>query len=81
MRSMTIQPGIYRHYKGREYRVIGTAQHSETEECLVVYQALYGDYGLWVRPLGMFCETVQVNGEQIVRFALVSPEPPTFTRP
>ena len=71
---MNIQPGLYRHYKGQQYRVFGTARHSETEEELVVYQALYGDYGLWVRPLSMFCETVMVDGEQIVRFALLTAE-------
>ena len=71
---MNIQPGLYRHYKGQQYRVFGTARHSETEEELVVYQALYGDYGLWVRPLSMFCETVLVDGEQIVRFALLTAE-------
>ncbi|BBI59517.1 hypothetical protein HSBAA_08230 [Vreelandella sulfidaeris] len=51
-------PGIYRHYKGNLYEVLGTAQHSESEEHLVVYRALYGEYGLWVRPLAMFTETV-----------------------
>ncbi len=71
---MNIQPGLYRHYKGQQYRVFGTARHSETEEELVVYQALYGDYGLWVRPLSMFCETVLVDGEQIARFALLTAE-------
>ena len=54
----TPQIGLYRHYKGNEYRVIGTARHSETEELLVVYQPLYGDRGLWVRPLAMFMESV-----------------------
>ncbi|MBF7731293.1 DUF1653 domain-containing protein [Pseudomonas sp. N040] len=78
---MTLQPGIYRHYKGQQYRVIGVAQHSETAEWLVVYQALYGEYGLWVRPLEMFRETVEVEGEQIARFALLSPEPEAFRRP
>lgn len=78
---MSLQPGLYRHYKGQQYRVIGIARHSETEEELVVYQALYGDYGLWVRPLSMFTETVQVNGEQIARFALVSAEAAPFPRP
>ncbi len=77
---MSLQPGLYRHYKGQEYRVIGTARHSETEEDLVVYQALYGEYGLWVRPLGMFTETVEVNGEQIARFALVTAESDLFPR-
>ncbi|WP_372609412.1 DUF1653 domain-containing protein [Halomonas sp.] len=63
-------PGIYRHYKGPLYEVIGPAHHSETEEPLVVYRALYGDYGLWVRPLAMFMETVEVQGEPVPRFAL-----------
>lgn len=49
-----LKEGIYRHYKGNEYEVIGIAKHSETEELLVVYRALYGEYGLWVRPLSMF---------------------------
>ena len=78
---MSLQPGLYRHYKGQQYRVIGTARHSETEEELVVYQALYGEYGLWVRPLNMFAETVLVDGEQIARFALVSVEPDLFPKP
>ena len=78
---MSLQPGLYRHYKGQQYRVIGIARHSETEEELVVYQALYGEYGLWVRPLSMFAETVQVNGEQIARFALVSAESDPFPQP
>ena len=71
---MTLQTGLYRHYKGREYRVFGLARHSETEEPLVVYQALYGDYGLWVRPLAMFLETVEVDGETLPRFALLRGE-------
>ncbi|KPQ26545.1 DUF1653 domain-containing protein [Halomonas sp. HL-93] len=63
-------PGIYRHYKGSLYEVLGTAQHSETEEPLVVYRALYGDYGLWVRPLEMFTENVIREGYNQPRFAL-----------
>ena len=59
---MTLQPGIYQHYKGAHYRVLGLARHSESEEWLVVYQALYGERGMWVRPLTMFCETVEVEG-------------------
>jgi len=51
-----LKPGIYAHYKGREYEVIDVATHSETEEKMVVYKALYGDYGLWVRPFAMFDE-------------------------
>lgn len=64
--------GIYRHYKGQRYRVLGIAHHSETLEPLVVYQALYGDHGLWVRPAAMFNETIELDGEPIARFA---PEP------
>jgi hypothetical protein len=75
---MHLQPGIYRHYKGPEYRVFGIARHSETEECMVVYQALYGDYGLWVRPLSMFSESVELDGESVPRFALVQAEDSRF---
>lgn len=67
---MTPAPGIYRHYKGALYEVTGTAHHSESEEPLVVYRALYGDYGLWVRPLAMFMESVSVDGREQPRFAL-----------
>lgn len=66
--TSTVKTGLYRHYKGRDYEVIGTARHSETEELLVVYRCLYGDHGLWVRPLTMFRETVEVAGEQVPRF-------------
>ncbi len=65
---------LYRHYKGQNYRVLGVARHSETEEVLVIYQALYGEFGLWVRPLEMFTEAVEVDGEWVPRFVLVSPE-------
>ncbi len=65
------KPGLYRHYKGKDYRVIGVARHSETEEVLVVYQALYGERGLWVRPAAMFNETVDIGGKQVPRFAYV----------
>jgi hypothetical protein len=67
-----IQSGVYRHYKGNTYQVIGIAKHSETEEDLVVYQALYGAFGLWVRPLDMFCEKVEVGGQIVPRFELVA---------
>ncbi|MGH8355138.1 MAG: DUF1653 domain-containing protein [Pseudomonas sp.] len=77
---MQLQPGLYRHYKGPEYRVFGVARHSETEEELVVYQALYGDYGLWVRPLSMFRETVEVDGQTLPRFALIQAEADPFVR-
>ncbi|TAL95017.1 MAG: DUF1653 domain-containing protein [Rhodanobacter sp.] len=62
--------GIYRHYKGQRYRVLGTARHSETLEPLVVYQALYGEHGLWVRPAAMFCESIELDGKPVARFAL-----------
>ncbi len=65
------RPGFYRHYKGNEYRVFGIARHSETLEPLVVYQALYGERGLWVRPAAMFVETVEVGGRPVPRFARV----------
>jgi hypothetical protein len=68
--AMQLTAGIYRHYKGQRYRVLGTAHHSETLEPLVVYQALYGDHGLWVRPAAMFSETIELDGEPIARFAL-----------
>jgi hypothetical protein len=64
-------PGLYRHYKGNDYRVLGLARHSETLEPLVVYQALYGERGLWVRPAAMFVETVEFGGKQVPRFAFV----------
>ena len=73
---MHITTGVYRHYKGHDYRVFGVARHSENEEEMVVYQALYGEYGLWIRPLRMFCETVDLNGERLPRFALVREEAP-----
>lgn len=57
-----IRPGRYRHFKGKEYRVLGVARHSETLEELVVYQALYGEGGLWVRPAQMWEETVERDG-------------------
>ena len=63
-----IRPGRYRHYKGKEYRVLFLARHSETEEWLVVYQALYGERGYWVRPAAMWIESVTVNGEETPRF-------------
>ncbi len=66
-----IQAGRYRHYKGNTYQVIGVAKHSETEEDVVVYRALYGEGGLWVRPLEMFSERVEIGGKSVPRFALI----------
>lgn len=63
------KPGRYRHYKGNEYRVLGLARHSETLESLVVYQALYGERGLWVRPAAMFGGMIERDGVATPRFA------------
>lgn len=69
-----IPVGRYRHYKGNEYEVIGVARHSETLEEVVVYRSLYGDGGLWVRPLAMFCGTVEVEERMVPRFEHLHPE-------
>lgn len=66
-----IKPGKYRHYKGGEYEVLGMATHSETLEPMVVYRALYGEYGLWVRPAHMWSEQVTVNGKTTKRFTFM----------
>ena len=66
-----IKPGRYRHFKGKEYEVLGVARHSETEEELVVYRALYGDFGLWVRPVSMWNETVKRDGKTFRRFTYI----------
>lgn len=63
-----IKNGIYQHYKGNLYEVLGEATHSESLEMMVVYQALYGDFGLWVRPKKMFLEKVLYKGKEISRF-------------
>lgn len=65
-----IQRGIYKHFKGKLYLVIGEAMHSETGEAMVVYLPLYGDYRMTVRPLDMFNEDVEYDGRQVARFAL-----------
>lgn len=71
MENPILQLGLYRHYKGRLYEVLHLARHSETEEWLVVYQALYGDFGVWVRPLVMFNQMIEVDGKMLPRFAQV----------
>jgi hypothetical protein len=69
-----VPSGRYRHYKGKEYTVLGVARHSETHEELVVYRQEYGDHGLWVRPLAMFVEAVESGGETVPRFRFVESE-------
>lgn len=66
-----IRPGCYRHFKGNEYEVLYVARHSETEEPMVVYRALYGEGGVWVRPAFLWCETVEHEGKTVPRFAPV----------
>ena len=66
-----MKPGRYRHFKGGEYQVQGVARHSETGELLVVYTPLYGEGGLWVRPLEMFQDLVLHEGREQPRFAYV----------
>ena len=70
--SREIKLGKYQHYKGQQYEVIGLAKHSETLEPLVVYKALYGEGGLWVRPLKMFTEEVEVEGYKVPRFKFLN---------
>jgi hypothetical protein len=72
--SADIKPGRYRHFKGNDYEVIGVAKDSETEREVVVYRALYGERGLWVRPLAMFTETVERDGVALPRFRYVGDE-------
>ncbi len=68
---MALLIGKYQHYKGQFYQVEGVATHTETQELLVVYRCLYGNYDLWVRPLAMFTETVVVDGHVVPRFMRV----------
>ena len=69
---MIVPGGTYKHFKGNKYKVIAIAKHSETLEEMVVYQALYGEHGLWVRPKEMFLEKVSVDGEMKARFELIA---------
>lgn len=70
----SIKKGRYRHFKGGEYRVIGIARHSETREEMVVYEALYGEGGLWVRPASMWNEEIERDGKKIKRFEFIGEE-------
>ncbi|CAM3915331.1 MULTISPECIES: DUF1653 domain-containing protein [Pseudoalteromonas] len=69
IKPLSLKSGIYQHYKGPKYKVLYIATHSETDEQLVIYQALYGEFGMWARPLSMFKETVEKDGHVIPRFA------------
>ncbi len=68
---MELKKGYYKHYKGSLYEVLDTARHSETEEWMVVYKTLYGDFSIWVRPYAMFVEKVEVDGKFVPRFEFV----------
>ena len=65
---MSIKQGIYRHFKGNKYHILGVAQHSEDGTILVVYRPMYGARDLWVRPIEIFLETVELDGQQVPRF-------------
>ena len=71
---MEVRRGTYRHYKNKDYYVIGCARHTESGEQLVVYRALYGEQELWVRPKDMFLESVVVDGLELPRFRYVGDE-------
>ena len=71
---MEIKTGKYRHFKGNEYEVIGIAKHSETLEGMVIYRALYGDGGYWVRPASMWNEEVTRDGKTSKRFTYIEEE-------
>ncbi len=72
MSDTEFKKGKYRHFKGNEYEVVEIAHHSETQEAMVVYRALYGERGLWVRPLEMFFETIERDGKTLQRFEYIS---------
>ena len=68
------KPGRYRHFKGKDYELLFTARHSETEELMVVYRALYGEGGIWVRPAAMWNEIVERDGQRLPRFRPIGDE-------
>ena len=70
--SVTVKKGIYQHFKGQRYEVLDVARHSETGEEYVVYRALYGERGLWLRPLEMFVESIERDGRVLERFAWIA---------
>lgn len=72
MTNYVLKKGTYQHYKGNYYEVVDLAQHTETLEEMVVYRALHGDHGLWVRPKSMFLEEVEVNHQKIPRFNFIA---------
>jgi hypothetical protein len=74
--ATSVLPGVYQHYKGHFYQVLAKVRHSEENTTYVLYRALYGDFGLWVRPQTMFQETVLHNGRAAPRFAYIGTEPP-----
>ncbi len=69
-----MKPGKYKHFKGKEYELLYVAKHSETLEEMVVYRALYGEFGIWVRPLSMWNETVIHEGREVKRFTYIGEE-------
>ena len=69
-----IRPGLYRHFKGKSYRLLSIARHSESLEPMVVYEALYGEHGIWVRPASMWNETVEHEGKMVPRFEYAGTE-------
>ncbi|NQZ11913.1 MAG: DUF1653 domain-containing protein [Algicola sp.] len=71
---MAVEQGLYKHFKGQFYQVIAVAKHSETQEQHVVYQPMYGERGIWIRPLAMFDETITREGQTFKRFALANDE-------